>query len=757
VTSNEPIPAPTGLGKQHSEGFQRFFKAVVSPTHVRVTAGGRIVPNTRGSASPTAKWDKEQASTDPQVQAQDSGMVEKELKVEPAYPMVQNQLAPPLVPPVFSVHPPMVFHHMGIPMPIYPSGQTPVQHGLSYHYGFVPSGAQFADAQFLSLPPGEQRTEVAGVEYKQSGREKNEDKLRQAPVKISPPAQFDQNRPFYFNGQLIFPHGGMGPGPMHPVAPNSYFQHGALATPAYAAARMVPMNHPAPEMHMGGPDGQLQYPLVPERAPVPQQYLPAPVQPHPPPPPPPAPAPISEAVPHFSSIRPSEITRRQLKGLRGSLKFYVNQLEYNKHQIDEPWVFAQAKRVQALIEQFEQTLDSQIRYEAMHYPNMEPTPRHISSGNTSFRTPSRPPSIRHAQATGSSRHGSKRSSGPVPATRFPQPQHVGTGNRVFPKPNRAAVGINSTANDNSTEHIDRLEAELVHKFSQPDATAEQKKYLEAITRPLNPKHDPKPSKTQQNSGDNSSSNSSGQPYLGVKNDAQEQQQSYGHSQQGGREAIPSVTGYSANGNAPYIVPFNADGRSLPYLIGNFPPGVDPWTYRGHEFVYERELTEAEKQARRVYWGESSGKGTGLPRFDGKDFYPPSLEKTANSKADNHNKPSSRPNVDYRFELKHSEVDPFRSSRDRDSIRSHESGRKFSKAIPIVAPPDADKNKNTVCKAPAPNQAKAKEGTGEVDKLTESLRGAKLASSGESAARGSQKKSPSLSRRAVERSRYVWKS
>src|SRR5690606_10641551 len=54
-TAAEPIPAPTGVPAQRDEGFQRFYKAVVSPTHVRVTAGGRIVPNTRGPPSPTAK------------------------------------------------------------------------------------------------------------------------------------------------------------------------------------------------------------------------------------------------------------------------------------------------------------------------------------------------------------------------------------------------------------------------------------------------------------------------------------------------------------------------------------------------------------------------------------------------------------------------------------------------------------------------------------------------------------------------------
>lgn len=118
--------------------------------------------------------------------------------------------------------------------------------------------------------------------------------------------------------------------------------------------------------------------------------------------------------------------------------------------------------------------------------------------------------------------------------------------------------------------------------------------------------------------------------------------------------------------------------------------------------------------------------------------------------------SKQPGIDFAVELKSSEVDPFRSSRDANSIRSYESGRKFSKAIPIVAPPDADK------KAPdnmsTANKAKTNEGVEdieELDKLSQSLRSCKLSSPDESSAKYSEKKkSPPLSRRALERSRFV---
>lgn len=44
-SSDQPISAPLAVDAQKAESFQRFYRAVVSPSHVRVTAGGRIVPN----------------------------------------------------------------------------------------------------------------------------------------------------------------------------------------------------------------------------------------------------------------------------------------------------------------------------------------------------------------------------------------------------------------------------------------------------------------------------------------------------------------------------------------------------------------------------------------------------------------------------------------------------------------------------------------------------------------------------------------
>ncbi|KAI0101883.1 hypothetical protein GGR51DRAFT_574490 [Nemania sp. FL0031] len=732
VTASEPLPAPTGLDKQSSEGFQRFFKAVVSPTHVRVTAGGRIVPNTRNSVSPTTKWDKERLPTDVQNQVESANGVKSETAFAPA----NNQVPPPIATPVYQPQP-IIYQHMSMPVPFYHPMQGSVQHGFAYPYGFAPLSSAVSNTPYLPIPDMDQRGQAAGVGGRSNGGE-NDNRPRRAPITISPPDQFDQNRPFYVNGQLVFPPTGLGPGPMHHMVPNPYYASGVMTTAAHPDPRIAAVNHPVSNIPMSaGPTVPAQQPYIGglDRNPAPQRVLTPAAQ-------------ASGTMPPLSSIRPSEITKKQLEGLRNSLKYYIGQLQFNRHQIDEPWVFAQAQKVRDNIKQFEHNLQMQIRFEMEHYPNLEPTPRHISELVMPCNTPSRPPSIRHTQASGSSHHGSIRSIGPHSGLKHFQPQQPGMGHRGYHKPNRAAVGINSNKTDNSTAHIDALEAAVIKRLSAPDATPEQKAMLEAITRPLNPKYDPKPSVAQQSSGDNSSSKDSStqQGFAGEKKEMQGQTKlstTYLPHQQGNREVAKPRGVYSANGNTSYVAPVNGSRLAVPYLVGNYPPGTDPWTYQGHEFVYGRELTEAEKQARSVYWGKLPSKGMGLPKFDGKDFYPASPQKATADNGRIQNMTSGQFDVELGF-------DPFRSSRDANSIRSYESGRRFSKAIPIVAPPDIDKK--ATAKMSTTSKAKANESAEELEKLSRSLQACKLSPHDESSEKyPEKKKSPPLSRRAVERS------
>ncbi|KAI1366134.1 hypothetical protein F5Y08DRAFT_352192 [Xylaria arbuscula] len=736
VTSSDPLPAPTGLDKQSSEGFQRFFKAVVSPTHVRVTAGGRIVPNTRNSVSPTTKWDKERLSNNVQNTAERSN----DTKTEPAFAALSNQLPPPMVQPMYSAQP-VVYPQMGMPIPFYHPLHGPMQHGFAYPYGFAPLAAPIPHASYVPISEREQRAEAPSTMNKQNGSGgENDNRPRQAPFKLSSPDQFDQNRPFYINGQLVFPAGGIAPGQVPQLVPSQFLAPGILPAHGLPAQRVAAMSNPSSSAPMtSGANAnppQLSTSSV-DRDPASQQSATTA-------------GPLPGTMPPLSSIRPSEITRKQLEGLRHQLKFYIGQLQFNRHQIDEPWVFAQAQKVRDNIKQFEQNLQMQVQFELEHYPNMEPTPRHISEMVIPCNTPSRPSSIRHTQASGSSHHGSVRSSGATPGPKHYQPQQFGISGRGYPKPNRSAVGINSNKTDNSTAHIDALEAAVIQKLSAPDATPEQKAMLEAITRPLNPHHDLKPLANKQDSTENSSSQSSSvQPGTFMEKKAP-QGQAQLHEAYSQNSRMQATGSYHTNGNGSYLASASGDRVKAPYLIGNYPPGADPWTYMGHEFVYGRELTEAEKQARNIYWGKLPSKGTGLPKFDGKDFYPASPQKTGGRPVQTQNLPSGRTEIDPSFELRRPEGDPFRSSRDGTSIRSFESGRKFSKAIPIVAPPDVDKK--ATAHMSTMNSAKGNKGTEELSKLNQSLQGLKLSPLDESTANQSEKKkSPSLSRRALERS------
>jgi hypothetical protein len=66
----------------------------------------------------------------------------------------------------------------------------------------------------------------------------------------------------------------------------------------------------------------------------------------------------------------------------------------------------------------------------------------------------------------------------------------------------------------------------------------------------------------------------------------------------------------------------------PYLVGELPPGMSAERARDTDYVYPRPLTEDELRARHMYWGNTPHHlQSGLPKFDGKDFYPPSPDNS----------------------------------------------------------------------------------------------------------------------------------
>ncbi|KAI1343927.1 hypothetical protein F5Y15DRAFT_426485 [Xylariaceae sp. FL0016] len=672
VTSVEPLPAPTGLAKQQNEGFQRFFKAVVSPTHVRVTAGGRIVPNTRGSASPIGKWDKDRPGAEGPP-----GLTESSREAKPeALPNINNgqMMPPPMISPMFPPQPgyfqPMPLYTMqnGYPMQNPPPMPFPLHAPLEAHTGHT----------YRDAVNGRQNI-AAGI--KPDGDDV--DKSKPAPIKISPPEQFDQNRPCYYNGSVFYPTMGGMPAPGYHMIPNGFYQGpGVMGYPAVMSGQQ--------------PTGMTQQQYIQQQRIPPHlakgnvpTFGPAAGHGAPPPVVAPPQAPKSGVTPPITSIRPSEITRRQLESLKSSLKFYRDQLQYNRHQIDEKAMTYQITKVTGEIQQFEKNYRTQLGFEATHYPKHD----------EGVETPSRQHNMRVPSE--SSDHGSVRSGRTGRSVR-------GSGNRRFamqqqrahgPPRNRLAIGINAslvTNQYNNNDAFDKLEAHILKKIEAENAADPSKAKLTSSV--LAPPFQPRPGAgvPRRTADEKKSSNTLVNPMESqiahqagyTKEYTSDQWQLSGMPQRGSWETQQSTSTYFENGSA------RLAGHS-PYLIGTLPQGVARYGSQPIDYQYPRELTEEEKRARHVYWGRVSTKGLGLPKFDGKDFYPASPAKAEggadmqmNSKA--RGIPSERLEADSEFQQRASEVDPFRASirarrGDTKSIRSYESGQKFSKAIPIVAP------------------------------------------------------------------------
>ncbi|KAI1438612.1 hypothetical protein GGR50DRAFT_703809 [Xylaria sp. CBS 124048] len=718
VTSSEPLSAPAGLDKQSSEGFQKFFKAVVSPTHVRVTAGGRIVPNTRGSASPTTKWDKERAPINTQHLVEPG----KETKFESSYAPANNQPSAPMVPAAYP-NPSMIYQHMGMPVAVYPPVQNAMQPGMAYQYGLATP--HVSNMSYIPSPGVAQGVEGVAVHHEQRGGENHINTGRPL-IRLSPPEQFDHNRPYYIDGQLVVPYAGMVHGQVAPMMANQYVPPVTMAGQGYQGQRMAGMNQAnhMPMVTNYMPMATNHLPMVANNMPIADSHprmaannlsmIPSQmpmigsnghvssnmVRPHPEA----TPGVSTETTHPKSSILLSEVTKKQIEGLKEALKFYESQLQYNRHQIDENQALSTIQKLQTNIDHFERIRFDQLRKESMHYSDAEPIANQNVGVMMSANTPSGPSSVRHAQASSSSRQSSVRSMAPARDSKQFQPQQAGPGTLGGHGPSRNALGLNSNRIDDSKNYMDSLEIAVIKKLAGPDATPDQKVMLESILKPFNREYDPKPS------------------------------------------VDPNATHESCQRALKQAV---RDGLTSPYLVGAYPPGVDTSHYDGHDFTYKRALNGAEEQARRMYWGRAANTGRGLPRFDGKDFYPPSPQKATERVGEISNPPQGRPDIDRGFDSRRSAADPFRSSRDGDSIRSYGSGRKFSKAIPIVAPPEIEKKQ--VPNASTTSEDKVNEGAGEISKLNESLQGMELSPVHGASAKRLEKKSSPLNRRALERS------
>ncbi|KAL7918656.1 hypothetical protein ACQKWADRAFT_330514 [Trichoderma austrokoningii] len=538
----QPFSAPTGPATQKDEGFQRFYRAVVSPTHVRVTAGGRIVPNTRGSPSPTTRWPREKPAMDA---ATNNGH-------QPSQePLQQGQFA---MPQPFGFFPP---HAM---IPSFAPGMVPMPTGaapypmMPWHVGFNIGGAMGMAPHTMGHVPGL----VAVPPPPPPPNSANNDRQSEngvsenaTPTRVVASDHCDPTRPHIHNGQWMVPSGSA----FHPYAlgPHHGFLGPPMLSPMAAGQRFIP--------------GHVMAPLPQSNGQIPQAQaagMPLPMQSY-------ATAPnfALSAGQHQSSIRASQITKRQLSVLRASLKWTEDQLQYNKHQIDERTMELHAQSLRHSIEHFEKIQDEQAANENRGLAKDQ------SQDDLSV----------------SASADEDRSKSPV--------------TNSSAKPENSADSFSSLPDEASIVRTDK-----------------GKSSSQRIAFPCN--HDgattqPAPKAQSMGAGDEGS--------VGKKTSALPVTaalappfQPRAIENQSASDDLPRSV------NIPLMYKENVSPK--PYLVGELPPGMSAERAHDTDYVYPRQLTEDELRARHMYWGNAPHHlQSGLPKFDGKDFYPPSPDSS----------------------------------------------------------------------------------------------------------------------------------
>lgn len=545
----QPIGAPAGMTAQKDEGFQRFYKAVVSPTHVRVTAGGRIVPNTRGCSSPTAKWAKERSDNEGSYSHGPTGRSHAESGYVP--------MAQPIYGPVPQVFP--GYSH-GFPQAVM-QGHQPITMmplhigvGMPSMFGIMPPGAVPTStgkpAARSSMSPGASDVGCA-----------QESPAANTSLRISPPEQFDHSRPFVYNGQFMMPTGGaFCPYPMPAPGPSFTSPSGtAMMQPRFGIPQVVhhPMKHGAPiHSRMVSSSSNTGIPGAPN-------------------------------VP-VSSIRPSDITKKQLDVLRSALRYFEDQLQYNKHQIDEKSMESQARMVREQILNFEKTLGEQLESEQASYPGAEFRDRTASTALSDDAKAPAAPAERNTE----------------PGSTVDDPSFNGQNEAV--SRDKQDYESRNTPVIKSIKSIKSNSAPVSTKIS-PESSEESEPIRKLSTLPVNaalaPPFQPRSESTSSAPGPRITRYSS---RSSTETEQFEQQQAVNSSE--------STT---------------ADLKEeQPYLVGSLPTGACTETDGQTGYLYCRDLTEDELRARHMYWGKAPRHlQKGLPKFDGKDFYPPSPVKS----------------------------------------------------------------------------------------------------------------------------------
>ncbi|KAF4995141.1 hypothetical protein FDECE_12886 [Fusarium decemcellulare] len=537
-----PMTAPADLAAQKAEGFQKFCNSVVSPTHVRVTAGGRIVPNTRGTHSPTMKWARERNPADGPSNARSVSGYQPE------------GIPYPILPPGWAHFTPMVPAHAPGTVPglaFRPDAFPPMAYNIASAYGI--QAVQFA-------PVPSQQPAVVGAPQMAKQNEITASDQPKA-IQFAPPEQFNPNQlqfnapqPVLCNGQWLIAHG-----------PNLYPLTLMPPSGPPQLSSLPPSNADfnAPALKPDQPSGLAQLPA--------HNLLTATD----------AASRLSDTPsPPISSIRPSSITKKQLEVLRSQKKYHEDQIQFNKHQIDHKNMGERLETICREIKHFEQILANQLNFEARKYPKVETQKDHrVSHSSIDYA---------HSDA-GLESSVTARAALPAAIKGQTTRERVQVRSVTVHNPSNAVTTFQPAKEPAHVHRSDRADYEFQRKPSSLPVNA-------ALAPPFQPRTDV-----------SNSSLATGVP---------EEPVSAKHSH--------FITKSSAHWQSFFKKAEAAKNYGTPYLIGKLPAGIDPASARDTDYTYCRELTEDEHRARHMFWGKAPHHlQEGLPKYDGKHFYPAS--------------------------------------------------------------------------------------------------------------------------------------
>ncbi|RDL37318.1 uncharacterized protein BP5553_04751 [Venustampulla echinocandica] len=595
--SSQPHSAPSDVAVQQSANFQRFYRAVVSPTHVRVTAGGRIVPNTRATGPPAFNLNLGNLTFGPKQPVH-----ETEVNFNPSTPW---QHAAPALP--------------GYP-PLIPGG-------FYSPFSNLPQGNSLAPATIAPQTGGCAGNDQNSLGYGQNSM-LNADTFSNLqrpgglfqPIKISPLAQSDRTKPFMYNGQMMYP--------LTPV-PNSIPMGAAML----GSPNFLPQRFPCP-LPGFGPFSHFPIPLTPLPNPLaiaPGQQLPIPIQPTMFPFPPPG----LTRMPLLS-----QITKSQIQGLHAYLKLIDNHSENNENQADVMLMRLQRNTVLAQLKHMESMLEAQLAQESATTADLH---RDGDANNKhTFAAQNRMPTF-NSQSQNSARP-NKQPLSYLPTDRNTE-QRLSTAKDTQ---NEKAKETTPTARPWPVNKSRLTAAAAMAPPFQPRgqaSTVEPPKIQPEMDMggPPSP-FEPVTFQTQaevQRRLLSRASTSWEHPTLlsslaaekAAKKAAQnitraesmqEQSVAQAHREEENHAVQRSATFHGQTEPSP---PSPVPAWPVPYLVGAMPKEVPGKHITYTDLIYPRPLTDEEIRARCLYWGkEPISSGKGLPKFDGMDFYPPSPVK-----------------------------------------------------------------------------------------------------------------------------------